>query len=100
MGKIGVVMKKPEIQELVAGSIYRITSLGSREEPMITTGKFLGYAGLGNADAICIELDKSHKKLAGKVRMIPSHMILALDVLKEEKDKDKSDKETMERSYL
>ena len=93
-------MKKADFKELTIGSICQITSLGSKEAPIITLGKFIGYSGLGNMDALCIELDKSHKKLAGKVRMISSHMIMTLDILKEGKEDDEKDKETLERSYL
>lgn len=92
--------KETKLQTLKKGSIYQITSLGSRDEPIITSGKFVGYSIMGSSEAICIELDKTHKKIAGKTRMIPSHMILTLDVIKEEKDKDKADDETMARSYL
>ena len=93
-------MKKNEIYELKVGSKYQITSLGSKDSPIVTTGKFLGYGAMGNSDALCIELDKSHKKLAGKTRLIPSHMILALDILQEKKEKEKKDKDSMERSYI
>ena len=92
--------KEDEMQMLIKGSIYQITSLGSRDEPIVTTGKFLGFSILGPSEALCIELDKSHKKLAGKVRIIPSHMVLTLDVIKESKEKDKKDDETLARSYL
>lgn len=93
-------MKKDEIRELTIGSIYQINSLGSKEAPITTTGKFIGFSAMGSGEGICIELDKSHKKLAGKIRMIPSHMILTLDIIKETKEKDKPDDETMARSYL
>ena len=86
--------------ELKPGSKYQITSLGSKDSPLISTGKFIGYGAMGNSDAICIELDKTHKKLAGKTRMIPSHMILSLDILSVPKDKDKPDKDSLERSYI
>jgi hypothetical protein len=93
-------MSKPEIMELKLGSKYQITSLGSKDTPMVSTGTFIGYSAMGNSDAICLELDKSHKKLSGKIRMIPSHMIMALDILKEPKEKEKPDEDTMERSYI
>jgi hypothetical protein len=93
-------MKKNEIMELKTGSIYQITSLGSKDNPMVTTGKFIGYAAVGNSDAVCLELDKSHKKLAGKTRMIPTHMIMSLDIIKEVKDSEKPDKDIMQRSYI
>ena len=93
-------MKDKEPLQLIKGSTYQINSLGSKDKPIITTGKFVGYALVGNAEAVCIELDKSHKKFEGKIRMIPSHMILALDVIKEEVEKDKDDEDAMAKSYL
>jgi hypothetical protein len=86
--------------ELKAGSKYQITSLGSKEAPIVSTGKFVGYAAMGNSDALCIELDKSHKKLAGKLRLIPSHMIMTLDIISEVKDKGKPEKDSLEHSYI
>jgi hypothetical protein len=86
--------------ELKPGSKYQITSLGSRDAPITSSGTFIGFGVMGNSDAICLELDKSHKKLAGKTRMIPSHMILTLDILEEKKDKETKDKDSLERSYI
>jgi hypothetical protein len=97
---MGDVMKKNEILELQEGSKYQITSLGSKDAPIVSTGKFVGYGAMGNADAICLELDKSHKKLAGKIRMIPSHMVMTLDIITEKKEKSKPDEDSMERSYI
>ena len=85
---------------LTAGSIYNIQSLGSKDAPIETKGKFIGYSIVGSSEALCIELDKSHKRLAGKIRMLPSHMILALDVISETKEKDKTDEDNTARSYL
>ena len=93
-------MKENELKQLIVGSKYHIFSLGSRDEPLETVGKFIGFSILGSSEALCVELDKSHKTLAGKTRMIPSHMVLALDVLTEAKEKSKSDDETTARSYL
>jgi len=89
-----------ELRTLKVGSKYQITSLGSKDTPIITTGEFLGFVLLGNSEALCMKLDKSHKKLAGRTRMISSHMILTLDVISEPKEKEKSDDETLSRSYL
>ena len=98
--KKGEKMKNKEIQTLTIGSKYQITSLGSKDTPIVTNGEFLGFSILGSSEALCLKLDKSHKKLSGKIRMIPSHMIMTLDVITEVKDKKKSDEETTARSYL
>jgi hypothetical protein len=93
-------MTEDDYLELTEGSKYIITSLGSRDEPIKSSGTFCGYTSIGNGGAICIELDKSHKSLSGKVRIIPSHMILTIDVVKKAKKTDEKEKESTSRSYL
>jgi len=77
---------------LTKGSRYRITSLETRDKPMITHGVFRGYAAIGPEDGICIELDASHAELAGKIRIIPSHMIIAIDVVEQAEEKREKEK--------
>ena len=93
-------MKDKKNLELTEGSKYIVTSLGSRDEPMQSSGIFRGYITIGNGGAICIELDKSHKKLSGKVRIIPEHMILAIDIVKVADKEEEKEKESTSRSYL
>jgi hypothetical protein len=73
--------KKEEAILLTPGSKYIIRSLEARDKPLITVGLFRGYTALGGDDAICMELDESMEKLAGKTRIIPCHMIMAIDVM-------------------
>ena len=73
--------KKGEAVSLVPGSRYIVTSLGNRDRVMVTKGTFRGYTVVGNVDGLCIELDKSHKELKGKIRVIHSHMILSIDII-------------------
>ena len=77
---------------LTVGSQYRVKSLESKDKPLITHGKFLGYTPIGADDGLCIEMDESHKELKGLTRVIPSHMIIAIDIIKavesEEKKKE------------
>ena len=40
-----------------------------------------GYATIGTDDVIVIELDESHQELKGKLRLIPLHVVLAVDVM-------------------
>ena len=80
---------------LTKGSRYRIQSVETRDKPMVSHGIFRGYATVGPDDAICLELDESHHDLAGKVRLIPCHMVLSIDVveqLEERKEKGKEPK--------
>lgn len=75
-------MKQKNNLHLTEGSTYKITSLGTKDDPEITNGTFKGYSVVGNIEAICMELDKSHKGLAGKIRIIPTHMVMYIDVVK------------------
>lgn len=74
-------MKKRGKVQLTEGSTYNITSIGSRDSPTKSSGTFIGYTVIGNMDAICLELDKSHKGLKGKTRIIPTHMVLTIDIV-------------------
>ncbi len=81
---------KKEI-ELVEESTYAVHSLGSKDRPIITKGKFIGYLSIGEEGGICIQLDSSHGELEGKNRIIPLHMILSIDIIKEAKAKKKEE---------
>lgn len=82
---------------LTKGSRYRITSMETRDKPLITHGIFRGYAAVGPDDGLCIELDASHSELAGKVRIIPCHMVISIDVVEqaEERKREKEKPGTM-----
>lgn len=86
--------RKDEAFLLTPGSQYRIKSLESRDRPMETVGVFKGYAALAHDTAVVIELDKSHGEDGGRLRLIPSHMILSIDVLRAEKEKEEKEGET------
>jgi len=70
-----------EIVSLTKGSRYRIESMETRDRAKVTKGVFRGFATIGTDDVIVIELDDSHQELKGKLRLIPLHVILAVDVL-------------------
>jgi hypothetical protein len=72
---------------LTKGSRYRIQSVETREKPMVSHGIFRGYAAVGPDDAMCIELDESHRELKGKIRLIPCHMILSIDIVEQIEEK-------------
>ena len=93
--------KEPEEIRLTEGSQYEIQSIGSKDKPMVTKGRFCGFTMVGNhGEAICVELDKSHKKLAGKTRVIPTHMLLSIDILKEAKPEKEEEEDSASRSYM
>jgi len=85
-------MAENDIIVLTKGSRYRITSMETRDRPLITHGVFRGYAAIGPDDGICVELDASHAEMAGKVRIIPSHMIISIDVVEQAEEKKQKEK--------
>ncbi|MBM4248898.1 MAG: hypothetical protein FJ149_05605 [Euryarchaeota archaeon] len=91
--------RKPEAVSLTNGSKYIITSLGNKDSAIVTRGTFRGYTVIGNVDGVCIELDGSHKGLRGKVRVIPSHMILAIDIIDAARPTPQVTEESIERYY-
>jgi len=86
--------RKDEAIVVTPGSLYKIKSLESRDHPMLTVGIFKGYAALAHDTAVVIELDKSHGDEKGLLRLIPSHMILSIDVVKAEKEKEEKESES------
>ena len=103
-GKVGeekAARKEEAGVRLVEGSEYAILSIGSRDKPMETRGTFRGYTFVGNhAEGICIELDQSHGKLSGRMRVIPTHMLISIDVMKEAMQDKVDEEDTSHRSYL
>jgi hypothetical protein len=81
-----------ESVSLTKGSRYRIESMETREKPLLTHGVFKGYATIGPDDAIVMELDESHKDMAGRIRLIPCHMIIAIDVVQAVEEEKKPEK--------
>lgn len=74
-------MDRTGIIALTKGSRYRIESMEARDRTKITKGIFRGYAAIGPDDAIVIEMDESHTELKGKLRLIPVHVVLSVDVM-------------------
>lgn len=77
---------------LTKGSKYRVVSLETREKPLVTHGVFRGYAAIGHDEGICLELDESHKESAGRTRIVPTHMIIAIDVIESAEKKEEAAK--------
>ncbi len=76
-------MPEAGIVALTKGSRYRVESMETRDRTKITKGIFRGYATIGPDDALVLELDESHQELKGKLRLIPLHVILSVDVLEQ-----------------
>lgn len=91
---------KPKKEEtpvqLTLGSKYHVRSLASREAVIETKGTFRGFTSVGSIDGIAMELDETHKELKGKLRVIPSHMILSIDIVEAAvKNEEKGDEVSM-----
>lgn len=73
-------MPRDEEREFVLtrGSKYRVLSVESRDRPMETVGVFKGYSSIGPDEAMVLEIES---KEGPGIRLIPLHMILAIDVL-------------------
>ena len=87
-------MNKKDKMEITVGSVYKITSLGARENVIETEGTFKGFISIGvDETGLLMELSSTHGEMAGKVRIVPLHVILLIDILdakeNEEKDEDK-----------
>ena len=86
-------MDKKEDWKLIEGSRYKIISIGGRDSSLETEGIFKGYATIGIEEAgLVIDLCKEHETSEEKIRIVPLHAILAIDVLDvkqhERKDED------------
>ena len=91
-------MPEEESVTLTRGSRYRIVSIETREKSMISHGVFRGYGTIGPDEAITLELDESHKDQKGKLRLIPCHMVLAVDIVEQVRE-EKEKQERPERMY-
>lgn len=66
---------------LIPGSRYRIESLASRDAPIVTQGIFKGYTRISEGvTALAIQVEEP-EEVSGMIRIIPTHMILAIDIL-------------------
>ena len=83
--------RKNDAIALTEGSQYRVKSLEARDKPMETIGIFKGYAAVAHDTAIVMELEKPLGDGKAMLRLIPSHMIISIDILRakeEKKDKE------------
>jgi hypothetical protein len=82
--------------ELTEESEYKITSLGARDSVLETEGVFKGFISIGvDETGILMELNASHGNMAGKIRIVPLHVILLIDILSAKEDAKKDDDKGM-----
>ena len=87
-------MNEEKKMELTEGSEYKILSLGGRDTMIETEGIFKGFISIGvDETGLLMEMNHKHGEMAGKTRIVPLHVLLAIDILKieenEKKDEDK-----------
>ena len=91
--------RKPELR-LTEGSEYKILSIGARDTVLETEGIFKGFASLGVDEmGLLMELSKQHGNMAGKLRIVPLHAVLAIDILTAQPDQ-KEDDEGVASHYV
>jgi hypothetical protein len=70
----------------VPGSRYRVYSRSDREDPLVSTGQFLGFTSFGSNDqGLRIELGEEHGDDVGVVRILPMPNVLYLEVLEQKR---------------
>jgi hypothetical protein len=75
-------MDRKEDWKLIEGSRYKIISIGGRDSSLETEGIFRGYATIGIEEAgLVIAQGTGPKDGEEKLRIVPLHAILAIDVL-------------------
>ena len=78
--------------ELTEGSEYKITSIGSRDNLIETTGIFKGFISIGvDETGALMELSSVHGDMAGRMRIVPLHVIMLIDVLAVKENEKKDD---------
>jgi hypothetical protein len=81
-------MNEEKKMELTEGSEYKILSLGGRDTMIETEGVFKGFINIGvDETGLLMELNNKHGDMAGKTRIVPLHVLLAIDILKMEEGK-------------
>ena len=69
-----------------------ITSLGGRDILLETEGIFRGFISIGvDETGLLMELGKSHGAMSGKIRIVPLHVMLLIDVLDVKENEKKED---------
>ena len=89
-------MNDEEKMELTEGSEYKITSLGGRDILLETAGIFKGFINIGiDETGLLMELNASHGDMVGKIRIVPLHVILLIDILAAKENEKKDDDREM-----
>jgi len=85
-------------QFVIKGSKYRIVSKNGDNTPLISTGEFRGYAVFAGENALCLKMDSTDGK-EGRLRFIPYHAVLAIDVISMAPPTEKEEKKESQVYY-
>ena len=90
-------MNKEKKMELTEGSVYKVTSLGSRDSLIETEGTFRGFITIGvDETGLLMELGARHGESVGKTRIVPLHVILLIDIVNIKENQQKDDYKGMD----
>ena len=82
--------------ELTTGSKYKIFSLGGKEHILESEGYFEGYISIGVDEiGLLLKLSEIHGEMVNKIRIIPLHVILAIDILEAKPNDDNNGEKEM-----
>jgi len=85
-----------EKMELTEGSEYKVSSLGTRDELVETTGVFRGFISIGvEGTGLLMELGEIHGDMAGKKRIIPLQAIVLIDIVSAKENHEEEDDKGM-----
>ena len=93
-------MSKKEELKLIVGSRYKVISIGGKDIALETEGIFKGFAFIGiDEGGLQIEHGECHGDMQGKIRIVPLHAILAIDILDAKADDKKEDSKDTNHYY-
>ena len=69
------------IKNLVPGSKCVVYIATSNEDITKNSGTFQGFVPVGEDSSLCLILDDTHGDMKGTLRLIPTNMIAAVDVI-------------------
>jgi hypothetical protein len=93
-------MDKKEDLKLIEGSRYKIISIGGRDSSLETEGVFKGYATIGIEEAgLVINQSPEEGTAQKKLRIIPLHAILAIDILDVKEHETNEEKDLSDHYY-
>lgn len=76
--------------KLTPGSTYRVESARTSEETLVSEGTFRGFVGLGNIDALILEVEEGGGQ-DPVVRLIPAHTVRWLEIVEQAGEEDDGD---------